>query len=118
VDQFMREIEVRRAAVGCKPLTRSSALQSAAMDHALALWSEKGSLSHVDNKGATAQDRASRLGYPGSVVEVVANGSEKVSQVVGAFDWVMTDSDLLDCKYKSSGAAVVSGYWVLVLGTV
>jgi hypothetical protein len=88
------------------------------MDHALALQSEKGLSPHVDKKGATAQDRVSRLGYRGSVIEVVASGSEKVSQVVGAFDWVMTDSDLLDCKYKSSGAAVVSGYWVLLLGTV
>jgi uncharacterized protein YkwD len=91
-------------------------LRSAAADHARELSSARGAASHVDRQGTTAQDRASRLGYRGSVIEVVASGTQQVSEVVSAIDGVMPGSDLLDCTYRSSGAAVVDGFWVLVLG--
>lgn len=116
--EFVQEVELRRSAAGCQPLRDNEVLRDAAKSQALELWSRQGAAAHVDHKGATAQDRATKLGYNGRVIEVVASGTKRVDQVVGAFDWVMTDSDLLDCTYKSSGAAVVDGFWVLVLGSV
>lgn len=116
-DAFTKQVDVRRSSAGCGPLRRNEALRNAAMNQAAELWAER-SASHVDSKGATARDRASRLGYQGSVIEMVAHGTRQVEDVVGAFDWVMADSDLLDCKYHSAGAAVIDGVWVLVLGDV
>lgn len=116
VRELVQAVELRRTAAGCPPLEEDTLLRNAAMDHALELSSARGVASHLDKKGATAQDRAIRLGYRGSVIEVVASGTQQVDEVVGAVEGVMTDSDLLNCTYRSSGAAVVDGFWVLVLG--
>jgi uncharacterized protein YkwD len=113
---FVKEVQQLRTDAGCTTLHPNEALKAAAREYAIQMRSGNGPVLHVDAQGATAQDRAARNGYQGHVIEMAASGTTNVDQALKAFEQVMHDSDLLNCRYRSSGAAVVEGYWVLVLG--
>lgn len=88
-------------------------LRAAAAAH---LPAAQSGVTHISADGRTAQDRAIAAGYPGVVVEVVANGTDDAGQLVSSLAQGSADSDLVKCSLKSVGAATAGGVWVIVLG--
>ena len=114
-DALVQPIDALRIRSGCRPLVDDDALRRSATARATAL-AQQGGVSHVDSVGGTAQDRAARLGYRGNVVELVATGALYPEELSAALVPLMNRTDLLDCRLRSVGAAVVDSHLVMVLG--
>jgi uncharacterized protein YkwD len=115
VAALVRQVNDLRVRAGCSAVTRNQALQRAAQGYVQVLGAA-GGVSHVDGVGGTAQDRARRQGYPGNVIELVAEGSLQPDEFVAGLTQLVNQSDLLDCRYRSFGAAVAQRHLVIVLG--
>jgi uncharacterized protein YkwD len=115
VAALVRQVNDLRVRAGCSAVTRNPALQRAAQGYVQVLGAA-GGVSHVDGVGGTAQDRARRQGYPGNVIELVAEGSLQPDEFVAGLTQLVNQSDLLDCRYRSFGAAVAQRHLVIVLG--
>lgn len=113
--ELVRSVDVLRVRSGCRTLAPDDALRRSARARAAAL-AEQGGVSHVDGVGGTAQDRAARLGYTGKVVELVAAGALRPDEFGAALVQLVNRTDLLDCRFRSVGAAVVDRHLVMVLG--
>jgi uncharacterized protein YkwD len=112
---LVRSVDALRVRSGCRPLEHDDALRRSAKARAAAL-AEQGGVSHVDGVGGTAQDRAARLGYTGKVVELVAAGALRPDEFGAALVQLVNRTDLLDCRFRSVGAAVADRHLVMVLG--
>ncbi|HEY6793873.1 MAG TPA: hypothetical protein VI248_04235 [Kineosporiaceae bacterium] len=113
--ELVREVNKLRVRAGCAAATGNAALQRAARGYVL-VASDAGGVAHVDGVGGTAQDRARRQGYRGSVIELVAEGSLQPDEFGAALPQLVNQSDLLDCRFRSVGAAVANRHLVIVLG--
>jgi hypothetical protein len=70
----------------------------------------------VDSVGGTAQDRVSGRGYRGNVIELVATGTLRPDEFTSALGQLVRRTELLDCRFRSVGAAVADQHLVMVLG--
>jgi len=112
---LVKPVDELRIRSGCRPLVRDDVLRRTARAHAVAL-DEQGGVSHVDSVGGTAQDRVRRQGYRGDVVELVATGTLRPGEFGTALAGLVDRTDLLDCRFRSVGAAMAGRHLVVVLG--
>lgn len=114
-DAVVQRINRLRVTAGCRAWRPAAPLQRAAQSYAFAL-SGSGVLSHVDSLGGTAEDRVRREGYRGSVIEVLASAVIDPDTVAAGLGLWADRTDLLDCRYRSFGAALDRGYLVVLVG--
>lgn len=115
VAALVKPVDALRIRSGCRPLVSDDALRRAAQARVAAL-AEQGGVSHVDDVGQTAQDRVRGQGYTGDVIELVASGTLRPVEFGAALTQLVKQTDLLDCRYRSVGAAVADRHLVMVLG--
>jgi uncharacterized protein YkwD len=114
-DAVVQRIGRLRVAAGCLPWHPAGPLQRTAQAYSRAI-SESGALFHVDALGGTAQDRARQAGYRGNVIELLASAvTDQDAFLNGLSPWA-DQTDLLDCRYRSFGAALDHGYLVVLVG--
>lgn len=114
--EMVWSVDELRVRAGCRPLVDNKALQHAARTHAESLAAIGGGVSHVDHVGGTAQDRAGRQGYPGNVIELVAEGVLDPQELGATVAQLANQTDLLDCRFRSVGAGGADRHLVIVLG--
>lgn len=114
LDQLLKRVDQQRVRAGCQTWTRSTVLDRAAQAQATVVAG--GGVSHVDGTGGTALDRARRQGYQGNVVEIVAQGALDPDEFMTAFVRIANQSDVLNCRFRTVGAAESRRHLVIVLG--
>ncbi|MFW2542077.1 CAP domain-containing protein [Primorskyibacter sp. 2E107] len=107
-----------RSENGLGPLRPSSALEQAAMAHAMDMARE-GFFGHVGSDGTKAMARAKREGYRACfVAENIAKGQDSLTEVMGG--WARSAGhrrNLLSPRVTEYGLVRAPGnIWVLVLG--
>ncbi|MFF9011740.1 sigma-70 family RNA polymerase sigma factor [Streptomyces sp. NPDC014870] len=121
-ERLTRLVNQRRAQEGCAPLRTDPRLDDAARAYARDMV-RRGYYAHSSPEGRFADARISAVGYEWSAwAENLARGSSDPAAVFD--DWMdgsMHERNMLDCAYRDTGVAAVSGpdgtVWVQKLAT-
>ncbi|MFG2331651.1 sigma-70 family RNA polymerase sigma factor [Streptomyces sp. NPDC048604] len=119
-ERLTRIVNLRRGEAGCGPLRLDPKLTEAARTHGRDMV-ERGYFDHASPDGRNVDARVSAAGYSWSAVgENLALGQREPDAVVGG--WMDSSGhrrNLLDCQYRDTGVAAVSGpdgtVWVQTL---
>ncbi|WP_406859219.1 sigma-70 family RNA polymerase sigma factor [Streptomyces sp. HUAS MG47] len=119
-ERLTRIVNLRRDEAGCGPLRLDPKLTEAARRHGRDMVAQ-GYFDHASPDGRNVDSRISDAGYSWSAVgENLAMGQGDPGAVVG--DWMDSSGhrrNLLDCQYRDTGVAAVSGpdgtVWVQTL---
>ncbi len=106
--QVLAMVNAQREAAGCRPLAVNGNLQAAAQGHANAM-AVQNFFGHTGKNGSKLKSRVRAAGYGGGwLAENIANGQKSASSVVNA--WMGSKGhrvNILNCKYKETGVAMV-----------
>ncbi|WP_137991054.1 sigma-70 family RNA polymerase sigma factor [Streptomyces vilmorinianum] len=121
-ERLTRLVNQRRAQAGCAPLRTDPKLATAARAYARDMV-RRGYYAHSSPEGESADTRISAAGYAWSGwAENLARGTADPATVfAGWMDGAMHERNMLDCGYRHTGVAAVSGpdgtVWVQKLAT-
>ncbi|MFE5486265.1 sigma-70 family RNA polymerase sigma factor [Streptomyces sp. NPDC056527] len=109
-ERLTRLVNQRRAEAGCAPLRQDPRLAEAARKYARDMV-RRGYYAHSSPEGEFADARISAAGYAWSAwAENLARGGSDPSDVFdGWMDGAMHQENMLNCRYKHTGVAAVSG---------
>ncbi|MEU9859987.1 sigma-70 family RNA polymerase sigma factor [Streptomyces sp. NPDC047971] len=109
-ERLTRLVNQRRAEEGCAPLRQDPRLAEAARDYARDMV-RRGYYGHSSPEGEFADARISSAGYAWSAwAENLARGGSDPSKVFDRWmDGSMHQENMLNCRYKHTGVAAVSG---------
>ncbi len=124
--EVVRIVNIERAKVGLKPLTRNPLLEQAAQTHADDMVT-RGYFDHVSPEGSTFADRIRAAGYAkapacrcrvrASMGENIASGFTDAASVMRA--WMASEGhkeNILDEDYEEIGVGIVQGVWTQEFG--
>ncbi|WP_329123802.1 sigma-70 family RNA polymerase sigma factor [Streptomyces sp. NBC_01353] len=109
-ERLTRLVNQRRVEAGCAPLRQDPRLTEAARDYARDMV-RRGYYAHSSPEGEFADARISSAGYTWSAwAENLARGGSDPSVVFESWmDGAMHQENMLNCRYKHTGVAAVSG---------
>ncbi|MFH9075670.1 sigma-70 family RNA polymerase sigma factor [Streptomyces alboflavus] len=103
-------VNSRRAQAGCAPLRTDPRLSAAARDHAKDMV-ERGYYDHDSPEGTQPNERMSKAGYPTwAWAENLDRGTSDPAVIVDHWmDGSIHQENMLNCEYRDTGVAAVSG---------